>query len=459
MRYFAANTPGFWLLAGVEFAVLDAQVVSLAIAMRQRRRVNAARNAANASTRDRPLTLPSGWPCVVLSSTWLLIPAVAAYVVNGVRAMDITTSRSTNLPWRITDQPNVFSCAVAFAVPSATIAAIAVTMTLALRGHPRKRAALPLAFLVAAVFPLAAGIWSYSRSIAHALGSFANDYPETLGSSLSPGMAHARLLLEFWAQLACAGLAIVAVLWAVLVTASRQQEPHALANGRSCLRDGVVSALCLGVSIAIFSLGGPLRAENRSPWPPPAHNTFSSWRIRDLPPIPVLTGPDTLVSAPELQMRLKSEGEDAPDDVVVQVTSSSPMGTAEDPRETFRLARLNDSLLHPASAHDILNVACAPEVQSAQLGRFLRIAMEVGYRSCSFACAHTEEIHRPIFGLLTRLHVTGINVSLASAAGQDAVGERSAKVSLRDYPTFGDIAHRMAELRLAGKQVILDLSP
>jgi hypothetical protein len=57
------------------------------------------------------------------------------------------------------------------------------------------------------------------------------------------------------------------------------------------------------------------------------------------------------------------------------------------------------------------------------------------------------------------LHVTGINVSLASAAGQDAVGERSARVSLRDYPTFGDIAHRMAELRLAGKQVILDLSP
>ena len=34
MRYLAANTPGFWLLAGVGFAVLAAQVLSLAIAIR-----------------------------------------------------------------------------------------------------------------------------------------------------------------------------------------------------------------------------------------------------------------------------------------------------------------------------------------------------------------------------------------------------------------------------------------
>jgi hypothetical protein len=462
MRYFADNTPGFWLLAGVGFAVLVAQVVSLAIALRQRKRVKATRREAKASTEDRPVAIcpPSTWPWLVLSATWLLIPGVAAHIASGARAMlvaDIATGRMANLPWRTTDQPNVFSCAVAFAVPSATIAAITIGMALAARGHSRRFAALPLAFLVTVVFPFAAGIWSYSRSLARASYSIAKDYPDTLALSLSTGMAHARLLLEFWARLACAGLAIVAIL--VLVTAARSRAPRVLDCTRAWLRVGLASASLLGVSIAILSLGRPLRAENRTPWPPPAHDIVSPDHMPYFPHIPVLAGPDRLARAPRLEIGTSKDEHSG--DVVVRVSESRAIESANLLRENLRIERLNNPLLHPSGPNDILSVFCAPEVQSARLRTLLMVAKDAGYRVFSFACVHNEEIHRPVLGSATRVHLTAVNASLESTFRREVDGDKevAATVSFSHYSNFGDLARRMAELRLASKQVILDLSP
>jgi hypothetical protein len=89
------------------------------------------------------------------------------------------------------------------------------------------------------------------------------------------------------------------------------------------------------------------------------------------------------------------------------------------------------------------------------------VAKGAGYRVFSFACVHNEETHRPILGSVARMHLTAVNASVESAARRevDRDKEVAANVSLSHYPTFGDLARRMAELRLASKQVILDLSP
>jgi hypothetical protein len=458
MRYLAANTPGFWLLAGVGFAVLAAQVLSLAIAIRQLRRVNASRGEAKASTGDQvfAIRLPTTWPCVVLSSTWLIVPAVAAPWVVTARAK-LVANRMSVFHWLITAQPEIFSCAVAFAVPSAIIAAVTAAMALALRGHSRKVAALPLAFMVAVVFPFAAGIWSYSRGLVRAMYSVRDQSADTAASTLLPAMAHARLLLEFWAQLACAGLAMIAVVGALLVTESRQRDPRSPARSCSWLRVGLASALCLGVSIAIFSLGGPLRAENRTPWPPLADDVVGDWVKHHLGHVPVLAGPDRLARAPSLEISMRNDGHS--DDVVVRVSSSGPIETTDALRERLRIERLNNPLLHPAGPHDILAVFCAPEVQVARLGALLSIAKDAGYRVFSFACVHNEETHRPILGSVARMHLTAVNASVESGARRESEynGESVTIVYLGHHQTFSDLARRMAELRLVDQQVILDL--
>ena len=314
MGHFSENTPGFWLLAGVGFAVLVAQVVSLAIAIRQRRRVNAAHETATGSTGGQALAirLPSTWPCVVLSSTWLFIPAVAAYVVDGTRERLVAAHfaachLSGELPYRATDQPEVFCFAVVHAVLSGIVAAVALALTVGSRMkirltyqaggwarldsdapahhllysgcYSRPIAALPIAFLVLVVFPFAAGLWAYSRDLVHPpyLGPAPDWY-----SPIWARLAHARLLFETWAQLACAGLMIFAVMAAVLVVVSRRQAVRFWAEASSWDRMALASALSVSVSLAVFSLGSPLRAENRSPWPPLAHDTVSA-QIRCVP--------------------------------------------------------------------------------------------------------------------------------------------------------------------------------
>ena len=59
------------------------------------------------------------------------------------------------------------------------------------------------------------------------------------------------------------------------------------------------------------------------------------------------------------------------------------------------------------------------------------------------------------------MHLTAVHVALHDAPGQELDGDKgsNATVSLGHYSTFGELARRIAELRLASKQVILDLSP
>ena len=330
MGHFAENTPGFWLLAGVGFAAFIAQVVSLAIAIRQRRRVNAAHETARGSTGGQALAirLPSTWPCVVLSSTWLFIPAVAAYIVDGTRERLVAAHfaachLSGELPYRATDQPEVFCFAVAYAVLSAIVAAVALVLTVGSRmkirrmdqaagracldpsarrqhlfcsgWHSRPIAGLPLALLVLAVFPFAAGLWTYNADLVHPpqLGDGLDRY-----SPLWARLAHARLLLETWAQLSCVGLVMVAVMAAVFVIASRKVAPGPPAGTFSWPGLALASALCVGISLAVLSAGSPLRAENRTPWPPSADDVVDAWGKHHLSHVPVLAGPDRLARAP-----------------------------------------------------------------------------------------------------------------------------------------------------------------
>ena len=149
---------------------------------------------------------------------------------------------------------------------------------------------------------------------------------------------------------------------------------------------------------------------------------------------------------------MKDEGRSP--DVVVRLGTGRHVETADSFQEVLRIERR-------VTQEDLMTVMCAPEVQSAQLGAFLRIAVDVGYRSFSFVCAHNEETFRPIMGALTRVRLSAVKASAASVPGRrlDIDGESVAKVSLRDYGTFGDLARRMAELRRADQQVVLDLSP
>lgn len=462
------KVPHFTFLVVGQLAVLCAQVFLLRVARRRRRacldledKIEREGWAAVAQTE-----IPSWWPALLAGMSALVIPALGLWSFATARDGFRTAMTNESLGEKVAQvfdslsgmlnaiplTGGLFLASAFMAMVSGTVILVARARTFRLvavapRPVPDGAAVspssvrgpgsdnltvLPVLLFVGVLLPVIVGTWLYAIVMIQGMSALGH-VPLTarvphLVATLD--RAHGILVGRAWLRWPGA-IAATSVGGALLVVWGRRWRwrpgwPWTLLISQAC----VVGAACLFIAAA------PFRAENHMPWPPPAG---TERLLVDEPRSPALEGPDEIERAPILWLNEQQHSLDG------------YRANAEDIETLLRAHKQNYRMLNPTAdwAGTLLVISVA-DLPIPTLMAYLEGAARADYHDALFVFTKRETLVRPILGKLSRVTATGVAVTLVDHDADD-----NAVVDPRTFRTYGDLAHRLVELRTAGHAVAL----
>jgi hypothetical protein len=324
---------------------------------------------------------------------------------------------------------------------------------------PGRLTLLPLLLFLGGGLPVIAGACSYSVQMIRVLRK--SVHMAYVEPSL---LAQSRALFIAQAWLAWPGIIGATLVGAGLLVAWRRrwQRPP------SAQTTAMVATVCVLGAVGLFIAAGPFRAENRMPWPaecctdrvlevnvshpyapeewqgrrPVVTPTGRDWQVVDEPNLPKLRGPYDLERAPLLwigDQQISFNG---------FVTDLELLeGDLRNYRSHMKFYKMPDP-----DWWSMLIVLAVAETPMPRLTACLQVALRTHARRVIFAFTNRETIHRPVLGTLSRVHESGVRVTLTREASPDVSGFL---VRAKDFATYDALAHRLVELGPARTEEIV----
>ena len=311
------------------------------------------------------------------------------------------------------------------------------------RAAPEDSTWPPAALLGLGLLPMAVGLLKWSMFLVQRISALAGLDPDAKVLAVLGALDFSREHLALFAlasRITIIGLAVVALVLAVV-----RGGPMTLRAARA---HGLLSMAALALSVALFLVARPMRAENDLPWPPPALG--ERLLIVD-PPTPDLVGPDPIERAPLVML------------FVDQLALDGFVCSLDSLQDKLVTLRMNFQLLQPGERFNGRAVIVADGATSTvALAAVLKEVHAAGYTHPLFAFTKAETLVRPLLGTLHRVRGSGIGTTLvdpfdAEAAHDEGGGEQGTVVRLKDFPRVEPLARRMLAVRTAGSPVVLKL--
>ena len=469
------NAPHFAILVVGPLLFLCAQVLLLRTAFRRRRacldledRIESEGWPSVAQSET-----PSWWPVLLAEMSALAIPALGLWSVSTARdrmlaAITIAppAEKAEQISRSLSGMFNAIPWTICLFLPSAVMAIVSGTMILAARARIRRLigvalrplpdgsavspssvrgpgsdnlTVLPALLFVGVLIPVILGAWHDALEMIQGLSSLARVPVAEKVQHLVDAVerSHATFVEHAW--LRWPGAVAATLVGGVLLVVWGRTWPWRPSWRRTLL----ISQSCVVGAVCLFIAAGPFRAENRMPWPPPAPGNEKL--LVDEPKSPMLEGPDEIERAPILWLNDR------------QHLLDGYRTNSEDLEDQLRTRKQTYRILNPAGEWAgrllVLSVADLP---IPTLIAYLTAAARADHRQPLFIFTKRETLVRPILGKLSRVHATGVAVTLVNS---DAVADtdQDSVVNPRTFSSYGALVRHLVELRSAGQTVALQI--
>jgi hypothetical protein len=381
-------------------------------------------------------------------SAGIAVHAARGLIVYGLSAATDPSEKATVLSSGISGQINIIPFLVMTIMVAVALWFVGLWRSYGAERGPARRALVLYGLLAVGFDALALGALRWTTALIKAFAGMAGVEPALKPRLLERQLADGRIELEQLARASRWTLAGITVACLVLALILRRDE-DAAAEGRWARRRGAVSLAALALAAVLFLAARPMRAENALPWPPAGQGEVLL--IAD-PKAPDLEGPDEIERAPVVQVWADKLALDL-----------QPQDDLDAMKSILQTLRVNYGLLHPEGGFNrVADLLIGEGVSADRLKAVLRAVHDVEYTSPAFVFAREENLDRPTFGRLRRVHVTAARLKLideydAEAAKDPKGGEEGTLVRLADFRDYGALARRIVALRASGAAVALDL--
>jgi hypothetical protein len=381
------------------------------------------------------LALPISAVAIVHQSRSLILEAIASSDPSG---------KATAVSRGISGQLNAIPFFVVVLGAAVILWFIGLWPTFGKAGSGSRRNLVLFGLFAIGLDAVAAGAVLWSAAVIHRFASLAGVDPDEKVVQLDGALTLARKSFEAFAGASRWTLVGLTIGCSIAAALSR----GAPAEGRRLRRERAVALVALVLAAALFVVSRPMRAENATPWPPPARGDLLA---EAEPRTPQIDGPDEVRRAPVVQI--------FDDKLALDGYETDLEGLAE----KLATLRRNYALLQPDGRFEGLSVLVVSETAPmARVRAVLHVLHEGGYERPLFAFAREEVADRPTFGRLKRVLGSGARATLIDAYDVDAAkdpkgGAQGTLVHAAELRSYDALARRVVALRASGAPVVLDL--
>ena len=462
--------PHFQVLVVASLLILGVQLLLLRTAQRRRPACLALekRIECDGWPSIAQIKVPSWWPALLAGASAAGIPALGLWSFATARRTLLAAITNTapgekagQLSLALGGMFNAIPLTIGLFLPCAILAIVSATLILANRAHACrliKAAAtlsaspavplssyrgpgsdnlivLPAMLFVGGLVPVISAAWNYSLAMIHRLSTLADAPIAAKVPHLLATLDHGHAILVGRGWLLWPGIGAATAVGAALLVYWGRRWQH----GPSWQSTLLISLTLVVGAVSLFILAAPYRAENRLPWPPPASG--GDRLLIHEPASPPLNGPDEIQRAVVLWLNEKQHTLDG------YLTDASGL--------EFRL-RAHEQAYHRLNPDGrfvgTLLVLSSADLPMRTLMNYLSAAARAQHIHATFTFTKRESVSRPLLGELSRLQVSGARATLVD---QDKSVDADYDVVLTPgtFRTYGEFAHRLVELRRAGRSV------